>query len=528
MKSWIGGALMCLVAAVSTGLAPDPTTMRVRSWRTVHERQVLGELFEWLSLPNVAANKSDIQRNAETLKAMLARRRFAAEIVPTPGSPLVFAERTVPGAQRTLAFYFHYDGQPVVASEWIYSPPFSPVIVAAQGAGSGSGQARSTSAGQAHSTSAGQARTISLDTLQGPIDPEWHVYARSASDDKSPIVALLAAIDALDDTKTPLTANIRLVLEGEEEAGSPNLAAALHRHGDRIRADALFLVDGPRHASGRPTMNFGSRGLMTATITVFGAVHDLHSGNYGNWAPNPALDLSRLLATMKDEHGRVTIDGFYDDVVPLTPLEKQALDEIPDVEPELMKAYGFSRRENPAERLELRHNQPTLNVNAIEAGGGVGGQGRTIIPASASARIDMRLVKGIDPAKQFDRLVAHIRKQGYFVTDQEPDAAMRAGHPLIARVASHGGYPAGRTPMDSPLAGAISKALSSAADGPIVRLPTLGGSTPFYLFSDVLKIQTFGLSIVNFDNNQHGANENLRIENLWEGIESMAALVTMK
>jgi acetylornithine deacetylase/succinyl-diaminopimelate desuccinylase-like protein len=275
-------------------------------------------------------------------------------------------------------------------------------------------------------------------------------------------------------------------------------------------------------------MNFGSRGLMAATITVFGATRDLHSGNYGNWAPNPALDLARLLASMKDDHGRVTIDGFYDDVVPLTATEKKAIDEIPDVESTLMHAYGFTRRENAAERLELRHNQPTLNVNAIEAGGGVGGQGRTIIPASASARIDVRLVKAIDPGKEFDRIVTHVRKQGYFVFDKDPDAALRAAHPLIAKVVRIGGYPAGRTSMDTPLADAVSRALAAAAGGPIVRLPTLGGSTPFYLFADTLKIPTFGLSIVNFDNNQHGPNENLRIENLWEGIESMAALLTAK
>jgi acetylornithine deacetylase/succinyl-diaminopimelate desuccinylase-like protein len=414
----------------------------------------------------------------------------------------------VPGATRTIAFYFHYDGQPVVANEWKYAPPFSPVIVPP-------GQS-------AHAAPLG-----ALPEASGAIDPESRIYARSASDDKSPIVALLAAVDALDGLKRPFTSNVRVIMEGEEEAGSPNLAAALAKYGDRIKADALFLVDGPRHASGRPTMNFGSRGLMAATITVYGANRDLHSGNYGNWAPNPALDLARLLASMKDAQGRVTIDGFYDDVVPLTASERKAIDEIPDVEPTLMRAYGFSRRENAAERIELRHNQPTLNVNAIEAGGGVGGQGRTIIPASASARIDMRLVKAIDPAKEFDRIVAHVRKQGYVVVDAEPDDAARAAHPKLARVTRIGGYPAGRTSMDTPLAAAVSRALAEAAGGPIVRLPTLGGSTPFYLFADTLKIPTFGLSIVNFDNNQHGPNENLRIENLWEGIESMAALLTV-
>ena len=288
----------------------------------------------------------------------------------------------------------------------------------------------------------------------------------------------------------------------------------------------MLLVDGPRHASDRPTLNFGARGIMNAVVTVYGPVSDLHSGNYGNWAPNPALQLARLLASMKDDSGRVTIDGFYDDVAPLTAEEKRAIDEIPDVAPTLMKTFGFSRPES-ADRLELRHNLPTLNINAMDAGGGVAGQGRTIIPATANARLDLRFVKNVDPAKQLERLVAHIRKQGYFIVDKEPDAALRAAHPLIAGVTRVGGYPAGRTSLDAPIARAISKAVADAAGGSIVRLPTIGGSAPFYLFSDVLKVPTIGLSIVNFDNNQHGPNENVRIKNIWEGIESMAAILAM-
>ena len=370
-------------------------------------------------------------------------------------------------------------------------------------------------------------RTITLKSWQGAIDPEWRIYARSSSDDKSPILAFLAAVDALEDSNIPLTSNIRVIVEGDEEAGSPSLESVAREHGDRIRGDALIMVDGPRHASGRPTLFFGARGIMSALVTVYGPARDVHSGNYGNWAPNPALALAKLLASMKDDRGRVTIDGFYDDVTPLTADERKVIDEIPDVAPMLMQTFGFSQPETAAERLELRHNLPTLNINALDAGGGVGGQGRTIIPASASARLDLRLVKAIDPARQFDRLVAHVRKQGFFVVDKEPDAAARAAHPWIARVTRSGGYPAGRTPMNLPIAAAIAKALADAAGGPIVRLPTIGGSAPFYVFTDVLKVPTFGLSIVNFDNNQHGPNENLRIQNLWEGIESMAALLTM-
>jgi acetylornithine deacetylase/succinyl-diaminopimelate desuccinylase-like protein len=503
----ISAIAVSIISALALVSAQDTAVGRVRAWRAQHEPQILRELFDLVAIPNVADDAAGIARNVQALTRMFEKRRFLPETIATGGPPLVVAERKAPNVQRTVTFYFHYDGQPVDARDWTHGPPFSPIIATDLTPG---------------------ARTMTLEDVRGAIDPQWRVFGRSTSDDKSPIVAFLAAIDALDAADIPLTSNIRVLMEGEEEAGSPHLDAAVRAHPDRVRADALILVDGPRHASDRPTLNFGSRGMMGATITVYGASRDLHSGNYGNWAPNPALDLARLLASMKQADGRVTVDGFYDDVVPLTPAERQAIDEIPNVEETLMQAYGFTRRENAAERLELRHNQPTINVNAIDAGGGVGGQGRTIIPGSASAKLDVRLVKAIDPAKEFDRLVAHVRKQGYFVVDAEPDAAMRAAHPMLARVTRTGGYPAGRTSMETPLAASIATALSDAAGGRLVRLPTIGGSTPFYLFSDVLGVPTFGLSIVNFDNNQHGANENLRIKNLWEGIDSMAALLTMK
>jgi acetylornithine deacetylase/succinyl-diaminopimelate desuccinylase-like protein len=471
------------VLSLSTVPAQD-TTARVRAWRVQHQQQILDELFGLLSIPNVADKPDDIARNAAALTRMFERRRFAPDTVPTGGAPLVLAERRGPNLRRTITFYFHYDGQPVVASEWVNAPPFTPKIVGDR------------------------------------------LYARSASDDKSPIVALLAAIDALDAANLPLTSNIRVIMEGEEEAGSPHLEAAMRQHGDRIRGDVLMLVDGPRHPSDRPTLNFGARGIMNALVTVYGPNRDLHSGNYGNWAPNPALALSRLLASMKDDAGRVLIDGFYDDVVPLTEAEERAVDAIPDVAPELMRTYGFAKPET-ADRLERRHNLPTLNINAMEAGGGVGGQGRTIIPASATARLDLRFVKNVDPARQFDRLVAHIREQGYTIVDKEPDEAMRAAHAKMAQVTRVGGYPAGKTSMDTPIARAVIDAVANSAGGRVVTLPTLGGSVPFYLFSDVLQVPTIGLSIVNFDNNQHGPNENVKLKNVWDGIETMAALLTM-
>src|SRR5438128_3319478 len=466
------GLLPSLLALVVAGAAAaDTTSARVRAWRLDHEKPILLELFDFLSIPNVAANKGDIERNAQALTRMFEHRRFLPERIATSGSPVVLAERRSPILRRTITFYFHYDGQPVDPTDWTYDAPFTPVIVVEH-------------------EPAG--RTITLGTWRDAIDPEWRIYGRSSSDDKSPIVALLATIEALDAANIPLTSNVLVLMEGEEEAGSPHLESTLHDHADKIRADALLLVDGPRHASDRPTLNFGARGIMNAVVTVYGPASDLHSGNYGNWAPNPALQLARLLASMKDDSGHVTIDGFYDDVAPLTAEEKRAIDEIPEVAPTLMKTFGFSRPES-ADRLELRHNLPTLNINAMDAGGGVAGQGRTIIPATANARLDLRFVKNVDPAKQLERLVAHIRKQGYFIVDKEPDAALRAAHPLIAGVTRVGGYPAGRTSLDAPIARAISKAVADAAGGSIVRLPTVGGSAPFYLFSDVLKVPTIGL-----------------------------------
>ncbi len=496
--------LIILAVAAFVAAAPDTVT-RVRAWRASHETVILRELFDFLSIPNVAADKADIQRNAAALKTMFERRRFTTDVVPTTGSPVLIAERRAATGARTLTFYFHYDGQPVDAREWTHGPPFTPVVVVRDGASE---------------------RTVPL-PASGPVNGEWRVFARSSSDDKSPIVAFLSAVDALDELQEPLTSTVRVICEGDEEAGSPSLEAVVRAHGDRIRGDALMMVDGPRHASGRTTMFFGARGIMAALVTVYGPNHDLHSGNYGNWAPNPALALAKLLASMKDANGRVTIPGFYDDVVALTAEEKAAVDAIPNVEPALMKAFGFSRSEAPAERLEMRHNLPTLNINGLEAGT-VGGQGRTIIPASATARLDLRLVKAIEPQKQFDRLVAHVRSQGFFIVDRDPDESMRAQHAWIARVTRSGGYPAGRTPMDAPIAAPIVRALADAAGGEIVRLPTIGGSAPFYVFTDVLRVPTFGLSIVNFDNNQHGPNENLRIQNLWDGIDAMAALLAMK
>jgi acetylornithine deacetylase/succinyl-diaminopimelate desuccinylase-like protein len=493
---------LAIVAAQTLFAAPSPEVLRVREWRAANERQILGELMRLVALPNLAANRADIAKNADLLTVMFEKRGFRVSRWETPGSPIVFARRDVPNARGSLLFYMHYDGQPTNAKEWTRGAPFKPAAF-------------------------NGTTPVDLAVDTRPIDPNVRLYGRSASDDKGPIVGLLAAIDGLIATKTTIPWSIRVVLDGEEEVGSPNFDAAMARRSGDVKSDLAIVVDSPRHPSGLPTVFYGSRGGVTATVKVFGAVGDLHSGNYGNFATDPAMALARLLASMKDARGTVRIKGFYDDVVPLTEIERHAIDEIPHVDRKLLDEFALARPEHPESRIEVQHNRPTLSIIGIESGAVYTGT-RSAIAAAASARIEMRLVNGLSAATQMDRLIAHIREEGFHVIDSEPDSATRRAHPLIARVMrASGGFLTGKTAMDDPRT-AIAVSAIRSLDQPIARLPTIGGSLPFATFSDTLALPTIGLAVVNFDNNQHASNENIRVGNLWEAIDIFAALLTMQ
>ena len=488
-----------LIAVAHSSLAQSP----VATWTAQHQREIVDEFITLLSVPNVARNDADMRRNADLLKAMFETRGFTVELQQvTSGSPVVLASLNASPNLGTLTLYIHYDGQPVDSTEWTKCGPFAPCVM-------------------------GPAGKVVLDVSTKSFDPEARIYARSASDDKGPIMALLGAVDALKATGGKPAWNLRVVLDGQEEAGSANFRRFASASGDKLKADLAITLDGPRHPSARPTMYYGVRGSAGVTITVFTSRNDLHSGNYGNWAPDPSMLLGRLLGTMKDESGRVVVEGFYDDVTPLTPTEKRALAEAPNVEAELAKEFGVARPERPDTRLEQKLNEPTLNVLQMESGGGFSAPGRTAIPASATARIAMRLVNGLDPAKMNERVIAHVRKQGYFVVlNRDPTDEERLAHPLLARIDARGGSRATRVSMDEPLAQSVAKALTRGSLTP-VQLPTLGGSMPFGEFSEGLKLPTVGVSLVNHDNNQHGFDENLRLRNLWEGIDLLASIITM-
>ena len=477
----------------------------VRAYRAAHEAEIIAELVDILSIPNVASDSVNIRRNAAKLIEIMGRRGIQAQLLEGNGPPAIFGELKTPGATRTIGFYAHYDGQPVEPSKWA-SDPFKPTL-----------RDKPIEAG---------GRVVPFPKAGEKFDPESRLYARSASDDKSPIIAMLAAIDALKASNTKLTANIKFLFDGEEEAGSPHLGDIVNRNAALLGADAWICADGPVHQSRRQQLYFGMRGIVKVDITVYGANRALHSGHYGNWSPNPAMRLAKLLAGMKDDNGRVLIEGFYDDVIPLGKEEKTALKEMPATDPELMREYGLAATDGAGRLLVELINEPSLNIDGIRSED-VGRLSRTVIPAEATATVDLRLVKGIDPRRQVQRLIAHIKKQGYFVVSGEPNLETRLKHALIARVVSEEGYPAVRTPMNLPIVTRIIAAVEHAIGKRPIMLPTMGGSVPLWTIDVATKAPQVGVPIVNHDNNQHSSNENLRIQNLWDGIEIFAALMTM-
>ena len=501
-------AVMAQSPAAKPAVGPAQVAAQVRQYRIKNEDRIVRELTEFLSIPNVASDTANIQKNASHLVEMLEARGIETHLLPISGrGPVVFGKLTTPEAKHSVIFYAHYDGQPVDPAAWTDGKPFEPAL-------------------RTNSIEAGGKRVAFPEKgAGGPgvYEDDWRIYARSSSDDKSPIVALLAAIDALRAEKISLGVNLKVIFEGEEEAGSANLQRTLELHKNLLGGDVLITADGPVHQSGRPLVFFGNRGDIGVDITVYGPVRALHSGHYGNWAPNPAMELSRLLASMKDADGRVLIDGYYDDVAPLSDLEKQALARMPDNDAELEHELGIAKPEGGGKKLAELIQEPSLNIRGLSSAY-VGERAQNVVPEKAEASIDARTVKGEDPRHKFEQIAGFIRKQGYFVTDREPTMEERRAHALIAKVIDEGGYRASRTPLDLPVSKALVQLVQDATGGNTVVAPTLGGSVPMYIFED-LGLPWIGVPIVNYDNHQHSSDENLRLGHFWRGIEVYAAIL---
>src|SRR5262245_280286 len=460
-------AVVCafgLFYALPPAQAQDNAAARAaRQWRQTHERQILADYFEFLTIPNVSHDLPNVRRNADYLMQAMEKRGLKPRLLEVEGSaPAVYGEILVPGATRTYVFYSHYDGQPLDPKEWA-TPPFEPTL-------------RTTRIDRG-------GHVVPVPSAGQLIDPEWRLYARSASDAKAAIFSLLTAVDAINAAGLRPRANIKFIFEGEEEVESPNLARILATNKDLLKGDLWFICDGPEDPSGRLTIKFGARGIQKLDLTVFGPKRALHSGHYGNWSPNPAMMLSQLLSSMKDADGRVLVENFYDGVVPLSEIELKTIAEGGNDEAQ-RKELGLARVDGGGRSLGELINLPSLNIRGMSSGR-VGEQAANIIPSTATAAIDLRLVKGVTKEGQVARVISHIRKQGYHVVTADPDDATRLAHPRIAKVvANAGGYNAVRTPMDLPLAQNV-LATARTVRSPIAVQPTSGGSVPLDMIVDV-------------------------------------------
>jgi acetylornithine deacetylase/succinyl-diaminopimelate desuccinylase-like protein len=490
------GVLVLCSAAAQAALSDD-----VLAYRKAHEAAIVMRLGDLTRMRSVPADPAGLTAIASTLREALKERGFAAQLLTAPGAPpVVFGERKAPGAKHTVVFYAHYDGQPVTPSEW-HSEPFTPVI----------------RAGKA------DAPEIDWRTAKPPFDPEWRMFGRAVSDDKSSIVAFLTAVDALHAAGRSPSVNIKVVWEGEEERSSPHLEGILRGNLALLASDLWLIGDGPMHQSRAPTLYFGARGTLGMEATIYGPVNALHDGHYGNWVPNPAVLAAEFIGSLRDSEGGIAIPDFASDVRPLTAAETKAIAQLPPVEAELKKEFGIGRSEGSA-GLTASTMRPAINVRGFRAGQ-VGASAANAIPTDATVSIDFRLVPDQTPDGVQKKVEDYLRAKGWTIVSTEPDAATRAAHGRIIKLTWGGGYPALRSDMDSPAAKAVIASAARAAGKQIAVLPMMGGSVPINMFADIFKVPIIGLPIANHDNNQHAADENLRLANLWDGIATYAGLM---
>jgi len=502
-------ALVLALLAASRASAQETLRPRVEAWTAANQKAIVGEFLDLLAIPNVAADRVNIDRNAVFLKSMLEKRGFKAELLPTDGNPLVFGERLVQGATTTVLIYCQFDGQPVNPKGWAQENPFTPVLRAGR-----------------HDEGA---RDIADARGQTRYENDWRVYARSASDAKGPIVAFVAALDALAAHGLAPTVNLRVIMDGEEEISSPNLVPAIEKYREKLKADLMLVFDGPMHFTDQPTLVFGARGIQTAQLTVFGPKSGVHSGNYGNWMPNPALRLAHLLSSMKDDQGNILVEGFHDDLVPMTREERDLIAAVPNEDTRLLKVFGVAKPERDDVSLQMAFQKPTLNIRGMQSSF-IGNDARTIIPDRAVAELDIRLVKETNGARMLERLRAHIVKHGYHIVDADPDDATRARYTHIAKLTSprRAATAAFRTSPLLPESRRVITALETIWGEPPVRIRTAGGTVPISQFIEALGFPAILVPVVNFDNNQHEENENLRLGNLFRGVVTYAGVLRMR
>jgi acetylornithine deacetylase/succinyl-diaminopimelate desuccinylase-like protein len=345
------------------------TAVQLDQWAAEATLESFPMLREILSIPNDGLRPAEIELNVQWCERSFSERGFTTQRIATPMAPLLLAEKKFPGAKQTVLVYLQIDGQPVDPSKWQQESPYIPVLK--------------------KQNAQGQWETIAWENIQNYED-DWRVFARSTSDAKGPVVMFLKAMDVLHREKQNPNFNLKVIMDFEEELGSPHLPEAVKANRALLAADQLIIFDGPMHRSGKPTLSFGARGISTVQLTTYGPVAPQHSGHFGNYVPNPALRLAKLLASMKDDHGRVTIPGYYDGIQ-IDNKTKKILQAFPHDKEAFMKTLQVGEVDKVGPNYQESIQYPSLNIRGMQSGW-INDKARTIIPAWARAEIDVRLV----------------------------------------------------------------------------------------------------------------------------------------
>ncbi len=432
-----------------------------------HHQPFIDRLLAYVRQPSISAHGIGMAETADFLLERLQALGMEAQLMPTAGWPMVLGRRfDVPG-KPTVLLYGHYDVQPADPLEEWLSPPFEPTI------------------------------------------RDGRIYARGVGDNKGQHFAQLLALESLLASQAQLPCNVIVLLEGEEEIGSPHIANFIRQHRDLLRCDLVVTADGPVHESGRSCIMFGVRGVLSFELRAHGANTDLHSGNWGGVAPNPIWTLIGLLATMKNTQGEITIDGFYDNVLPPSALEQQALDALPLDEARILRELDLTALDAPTDRpfFERLMFYPTFTINGFHSGyGGIGS--KTVLPHQAFVKCDIRLVEAMSLDATLAKVKAHV-----------------ARHAPNVEVIFQGGMEPSKAPLDSPYTAPIRQALRAGQAEEPLLIPSAGGSLPDYVFTKILGVPAFGTPYANADEHNHAPNENLEIARFIKGIKTGAALL---
>lgn len=470
----------------------------------------MDEFVEFLSYPNDSSFSEDIYNLIEWTKNKFKSLDFLMTELETSSIPLLLAEKKIHDDLKTILIYLHLDGQPVDITRWNQEDAFKPVF-------------KKNEKGIFIEDDWNKIASYNYSELD---DKDIRIFARSSSDAKGPVMMLIQALKFMKLKNIDQEFNIKLIMDFEEEIGSPSLPSAVEIHKEKLVSDALLIFDGPQHASGLPTLNFGNRGISSITLKTYGPIVPQHSGHFGNYAPNPVFRMSNILSSMKDENGIVKIKGYYDGIN-ITDEVKEYLDAVPDNEDEMKDKMEFKTPESVGNSYQEAIQYPSLNVRGIRSGW-VGSEVRTIVPSECIAEIDVRLVIETDGYKLHDLIKKHIESLGYIVTDKEPSKEMRLKYDKIVRFNSRVSYPAFRTDINSDLGIWLKDVMVKTFGKEPVLKRTSGGSVPISPFVNTLNIPAVGVPTVNKDNNQHSPNENIKITNYIKGIETFIGILSSK